>query len=314
MKRITYFVSILLILVVISGCARFSQIQNAVSQFDQATHKAADAENAFLDMVITVDCEAQFYEQAYKYALKMEDNFKLKAYCTPRVLTPGQSEIRKLLMAAIVLYADKMQALATDDDNKQLDTNSQNLAQNLNRLATAGGINLPNPALVQGIETAFITIAKMALDQTKYKNIREAAEKMQPQLVTIVEALKKENWGFGQTTGEQTGKIGAIETQVRALIAKSHDQNNDPAETFFNIVNGRNILLSLNQVPKQSFGLSGPLTRDPAKPVNDALDAIINCNKAIAETGSGGINAAANDLFQRAVTAIDIYKSLSGNK
>jgi len=299
-----------------SACAPISQIQSSVSQFDQATHTAANTETAFLDAVMTVDCEAQFYEEAYKYALKQQDNFNLKGYCTQNVLTSEQNATRKSMMDAIVLYADKMQALATSDDNKQLDTNSQTLAQNLISLATNSGIKLQNSdsAIVKVVETAFITIANLALDQIKCKNIREAALKMQPQLVNVVEALKNENWAFGQAMGKQTGKFGEMELQLKALIAKSHKENNDPAETFFNVVNGRNLLLSLNQVPKQSFGLPGTAPGDPAKPVNDALDAIVNCNKAIAETKSGGINAAANDLYKRATAALDLYKSIASAK
>ncbi len=314
MNNFRSFLGFLLISMALSACASFSQIQSSVSHFDQATHTAATAEKAFLDAVLTVDCEAQFYEQAYNYALNKANNFKLRGYCRPNVLTPEQSEIRKSLMDAIVLYADKMQALATSDDDKQLDTNSQTLAQNLNKLATTGGIKLKDPSLVQGVETAFIAIAKMALDQVKYKTIREAARKMQPQIENLVAALKKENWAFGQTMGERTGKIGGIADQMKQLVAESHREQNDPAATFFNIVDGRNILLSLSQVPKQSYGLPGKLPGDPAKSVNDALDAIVNCNKAIAETKSGGIYAAANDLSQRASAAQTLYKSISTAK
>lgn len=313
MNRFCSFLGIVLILMAFSACAPMSQIQSSVSQFDQATHTAANTETAFLDAVMTVDCEAQFYGEAYKYALNKQDNFKLKRYCTQNVLTSEQNATRKLLMAAIVLYADKMQALAASDDNKQLDSNSQTLAKNLISLANNSGIKLQNSdsAIVNGVQTAFITIANLALDQIKYKNIREAAQEMQLPLVNVVEALKNENWAFGQT---QIGKNVGIEDKLKELIAESHKGKNDPAETFFNIVNSRDILLGLNQVPKQSFGLPGTAPGDPAKPVNDALDAIVNCNKAIAETKSGGINAAANDLYQRATAALDLYKSIASAK
>jgi hypothetical protein len=314
MNRLCSFLEIVLISMALSACTPFSQIQNSVSRFDQATHTAANAETAFIDAVLTVDCEAQFYEEAFNYAAKKQNNFNLRGYCTPKILTIEQSETRKSLMNAIVLYADKMQALATSDDNKQLDTNSQTLAQNLNKLATTGGIKLKDPALVQGVETAFVTIAKMALDRIKYKNIQEAAQKMQPQLIIVVEALKKENWAFGQAMGTQTGKIGGIEIQLKALITESNKEKSDVTETFFNIVNGRNILLNLNQVPKQSFGLPGTVPKDPAKALNDALDGIINCNGAIAETKSGGIYAAANDLEQRATAALNLYKTIASAK
>lgn len=315
MNRSGYCLSTMLVSMVFSACAGLSQIQHPVSQFDQATHSAATAESAFLDSILMVDCEAQFYENAYNYAHN-QGTLKLIGYCTPRVIKPEQIELRKSLMNAIVLYADKMQALASTDDDKQLDTNSQTLAKNLNTLATTGGIKLKDPALVQGVETAFIAIANMALDQKKYKTIREAAQNMQLPLTNVVEALKSENSSLAKDMGDKikTGKFGLVENQLHIVINESRNKTNDPGETFFNIVNGRNILLSLSQVPKQSFGLSGTKSGDPAKPLNDALDAIVNCNKAIAETKSGGIGAAASDLYQRATAAQDIYKSTASAK
>jgi len=317
MNRFGSFLGIGLIALTLSACATLSQIQDPVSHFDQATHAAANAETAFLNAVQTADCEDQFYESLSEYALHKKNNFDLTGYCKPRVITPEQIDTRNKLMSAIVLYADKMQALATSDDNKQLDTNSQTLAQNLNKLATTGGIKLKDPAIVQGVETAFIAIADMALDKVKYSNIHTAAQNMQRYLDSIVTALKNENFGFGLA---MSGSLGQIEITMREVISSSQQRGKDPAETFFNVVNGRNIIISADLLTKRS--LASPANTpsstpvDTAKPVNDALDAIVSCNQAIAntKTGSGGISAAANDLYKRAVAAIDLYNSIAGAK
>jgi hypothetical protein len=315
MNRFGSFLLIGLVLIALSACPGFSRIQDAVLQFSQATHAASTAETAFLNAVQVAECEDQFYTSAYNYSTSKDPkaNFDLTGYCKPIVITPEQIETRNALMTAIILYADKMQALATSDDDKQLDANSQTLAQNLNNLASSGGIKLKDPAIVQGVEAAFGAIAKMVLDQVKYSNLRTAAQNMQSHLMAVVKALKSENFGLGQTI---TGSLGDIEIMLRDEIALSHQQGKvAAADTFFNIMNSRNILMSADALTKKSFAspenAPKPVPVDTSKPVNDALDAIVRCNDAIAKTGTGGIYAAVNDLYKRAMGAKDLYNSIA---
>jgi hypothetical protein len=318
MRKFHSFLVIGLISTMLSACAGFSRIQDPISHFNQAAHAASSAESAFLNAVQVVECEDQFYKSAYDYSTSSDPkaNFDLRGYCTPIVVTPDQITTRNTLMSAIVLYADKMQALSTSDNDKQLDANSQTLAQNLNKLAITGGIKLQDPAIVQGVEAAVSAIAKMALDQIIYSNLRNAAQNMQPYLKAIVTALQSENFGFGQAI---ISSLGHIEMMLRIEISLSHQRGQvAAADTFFNIINARGILIGADPVTKQALAspanTPNPKPVDAAKPVNDALDAIVTGNQAIANTGSGGIYAAANDMYKRAMTAKDIYDSIAKAK
>jgi hypothetical protein len=157
----------------------------------------------------------------------------------------------------------------------------------------------------------------MALDRVKYSTIRSAAQSMQPHLNTVVTALKSENIGFGMAMNDS---LGQIEITMRTLIADLQKKDQEPIETFFDIINSRNLIISADPLTKRSLALpantpiANPL--DIAKPINDALDAVVSCNQAIAnpKTGSGGIYAAAEDLFKRAIVAKDIYNSIASAK
>jgi hypothetical protein len=315
MNRFYSLFVIALISIMLSACAGITQPQDSISRFDQSIHEASTAEVAFLNAVLTTDCEEQFYNSAYKFSISTDPktNFDLLGYCVPRVITLDQIDIRDTLMKAIVLYADKMQALTSNDQDKQLDTNSQTVAQNLNKLASNGGFKLKDPAIVQGVEAAVIAIANMALDETKYKDLRTAAEKMHPNLVVIVNALKNENFGFGQAI---TVSLGHIEIMLRTEISLSHQTGKSAAsDTFFNIIKSRSILMRADLVTKQSITSPANSTElkpiDAAKPLNDALDAIVSGNQAIANARTGGVYAAANDLYKRAAAAKDIYSSIA---
>jgi hypothetical protein len=331
MRKFHYFLVIGLLSITVCACGGFSRTQDPISHFNQAAHAASNAESAFLNAVHIAECEAQFYTSAYNYSTSKDPtaNFALIEYCRPIIVTPDQITTRNTLMSAIVLYADKMQALGTSDNDKQLDANSQKLAKNLNKLASTGGIKLQDSAIVQGAEAAVSAIAKMALDQVVYSDLKTAAQNMQPNLEDVVRALKIENLSFGKAMSQS---FRQIESLVRIEISLSHQVDvensllhkrkpNEPiagANTFFKIINGRSILISADPVTKDSLASPAKAPNrspaDAATPVNDALDAIVKANQAIANAGSGGIYAAANDLYTRAMKAKEIYESIAKSK
>lgn len=311
----------LVVSIVVSGCAGLTQLQHSVSVFNQATHEAAAAERSFLDAVMTVDCQNQFYTSAYNYSISKEPqaNFDLAGYCTPRLISQQQIDTRNQLMNAIILYADKVQALASDQDDKKLDASAETMAKGLNKLVKAGGIKLANPSLVKQVEAAVTAISEMALDEVKYKNVRSAAVSVQPGLVVIVEALKQENFGFGQS---MSAAIGDLEQKLRIEIAMSRQHqfalsgSGDQAGIFFNIVRSRNILAAADPLTRRALAsaanLPGASVTDPATPVNDTLQAVVDANQALVDARVGGIYSAAHDLASRAGAAKKVYDQING--
>lgn len=322
MHRIWPFLTTSLVFLSLSACVGFTEIQHSISNFNQAAHAAVSAEGAYLDAAQIVDCEDQYYSSALSYAQGESDNFDLTGYCKPRTITPEEMATRHALMNAIALYADKMQALASDKDDKQLDGNSKALAQNLNGLASSGGVKLQDPDLVQVVMTAFNTISKMVLDQVKYKDLRSAAKSMQQPIADVVKALNNENFGLGKAMVASLGKIEIVLRNAVAQQPPGPTRRASSADIFFYFVQARTILMSADPLTKHSLAspqdaaaaAANPKHLDGAKPVTDALNALVNANSAIANTGPGGINAAAKDLYQRATAAKDLYSSISNAK
>jgi hypothetical protein len=115
----------------IAGCAGLGAIQDSVTKFDQGVHSASTAQMSFFRAVQVADCTNQFYTHTYDWAMG-KGNFDLTGVCQPEVLTDDQIRIRQALMDALTLYADNMVTLASSDDNKTLDSNSQKLSGTLN--------------------------------------------------------------------------------------------------------------------------------------------------------------------------------------
>jgi hypothetical protein len=307
--RLRLLFSIILI-TAITGCSGLSQIKDPISKFDQGVHSASTAQMNFFRAVQIADCTNQFYNQTADWAIEKRGTFNLSGVCKPAILTDDQIKIRQALIDAITLYADKMATLATSDDNKTLDSDSQKLSATLNSMATAHGFT--SLKVAAGVEAAIIEIANMKLDQMRVAQIKESAAKMQPNLENIVASLKAENTNFAVLVAS---KIDGVKVTLKAVVLDASAQRG--SMSFFDVVEARRIMQSVNP-----FGLT-PLANtegaaDPnvdaqnvAMQLNKALDAVLNANKAIATAGEGGIIVAANDLIARAQTAQTIQATLN---
>lgn len=316
MRNFTVHWLVVLIVGNISACAGITEIQDATVRFSQGAHAAADAEASFLSAALVVDCEDQFYSNSAAFALGKARNFDLTGRCTPRDITAAQVSTRNAMLSALALYADKMQALASSDDDKKLDSNSQDLAKSLNQTVKAAGIQLKNASLVAGVQAAFTKIAEMVLDQKKFDTTKQAASAMQDQIANIVEALKSENSSLSTA---MWASMGSIEGKIKEVVgATKAAQGALATDVFYGIMNGRNIIMAGNPLAKEAFvkpnGDPEPGPADLAVPVNRALDALVNANKAIATAGTGGIRAAVNDLQRRASDAQALFKALQTAK
>ncbi len=294
----------------LAGCAGLSGIQDSVVGFDQGVHSTGFAQMNFFREVQVADCTNQFYTQAFRWASGKENNFDLGGVCTPTILTDDQLKIRQALMDALVLYADNMAALATSDDNKKLDANSQKLAGALNSMATAHGFT--NLQIATGVEAAIIAIANMKVDQMRFSEIKRAAADMQQHLESVVSSLKAENTNFAVGIAS---KVDGVELELRAVVAGTRSQRG--GMSFFDVVEARRIMQSVNPfsvIPLTATrGAADPKT-DPqnvAVQLNATLDAALNANNAIANAGTGGIIAAVNNLIAHAQTAQAIQAALN---
>jgi hypothetical protein len=294
----------------LAGCTTIgiTQLQDTVGKFDQAAHSTETAEMAFLGSVQNIDEQTQFYQAAFAYATNKETNFDVTGDFKSTLLTADQIATRKALMDALTLYADKMQAIACGDDDKQLDSNSQSLATNLIGLASARKIPTGSASVDRAVETAVDAIARLALDRLHATDLRKTATDMQPNLETIVKALQEENDILGHTV---INNLGQIEIELRTIVAMSHQHApDDAAGTFFAIMQSRKLLTDTNALMTYPGNSTVPVKGEIAKPINDTLSAILNGNEAIAKKGIGGLASAATDLYQRAQTAKEFYQSL----
>ena len=295
-----------------AGCAGLSELQNGLSQFDQGAHEVSTAQMGFFHQVQVADCNNQFYGAAFNFATKQSDILNLAATCEPTLLTTKQIELRQKLMDSLTLYADKLQALGTSDANKTLDSNSQDLAKNLDMFAKTQGLSAAGLEIADGVEAAIAAIAEMALDERRYSDIKTAAAGMGPHIRKIVDALKQENMIFAEGLGS---KVDQIQIQLRsALLAARQKQD---ARSFIDVLAAREIVRSINPLGASPISVSAGSAdpkldpRNVAKQLNASLDALVNANNALATAGTGGFIAAVNDLVARGKHANDLFTSLN---
>jgi hypothetical protein len=305
-----------------------SRIQDSVCKFDLATHSAVDAEASLIKAEQIIDIDSQFYSDAFDFATHQKNTFDLAANYEPRQITAQQAATRKALMDAVGLYADKLQALATGEDDSTLDSNSTSLAQSLVRLGTAGRITLTpgNRSIATDVAAAVDAVARFALDSTRAKDLKFAAMGIDVQLEVVVRALEGENLLLGKNIGNDLGGIEADLFAVAHLARDSQPRDSTVAPTssqeaqaFFAVVAGRQLLhADLAIVP--ATGTGGAKAGidynaiDFSKSANEALEAVLTGNRAIANAGAAGIYSAATDIAQRAKAAQTFANSLSSGK
>lgn len=311
------------LIIALAGCSGLTQIQDTVSRFDQGAHSVATGQMKFFRQVQIADCNNQFYSAAFKWALNNVENLDLSGECMPSILDDKQIKNRQALMDSITLYVDTIQALATNDNNKTLDSNSQNLAARLNGMARSHGF--ANISLAAEAEAAVIAITEMALDQRKFKDITSAATAMSSSLLNIVENLKAENSTYAIS---MAGKMDQIQIQLKTALVEARNASaweakeavgikGTSARSFLDVITAREILRSINPLgasPLTATQGSADRNLDPlnvAKELNMSLDSLVNANNALANAGTGGAIAAVNDLIARAQHANDILSAIN---
>lgn len=295
---------------VLAGCSGLTQMQDTISKFDQGTHSVATGQMTFFRQVQIADCNNQFYSAAFKFSTKQTDVLDLTGKCVPTILDEKQIKSRQALMNSITLYVDKIQTLATGDINKTLDTNSQNLAKQLNGVAKTHGF--ADLSTASKVEADVIAITEMALDQRKFKDIKDAANTINPSIVEIVNTLKDENSTFAIG---MASKMDQIQIQLKAAVSEA--RNETGVRSFLDVITAREIIRNINPLGASPLtvaeGNADP-SIDPqnvAKQLNASLDSLVNANEALANAGTGGIIAAVNDLIAKAQHANDVLSAIN---
>ena len=290
------------------GCNGLTQMQDTISKFDQGAHSVATGQMKFFRQVQIADCNDQFYSNAFEWSTKQTDKLDLSGNCSPTILDDKQIKDRQALMDSITLYVDKIQTLATSDTNKTLDSNSQNLATQLNGLAKTHGFT--NISLAAGVEAAIVAITEMALDQRKFNDITSAAKEMSPSLIKIVDSLKFENNVYSIALA---GKVDHVQIQLKTAIAEARkasawesnkaaedeekttkSQKGTSARSFLDVITAREIVRSINPLGTSPLTVTKDSTdqnMDPqnvAKQLNASLDSLVNANNALVNAGTGG--------------------------
>ena len=293
--RIPVFVASICVLS-LSACStltRYSETQSNVTKFDRGAHAVAASEMAFLHRVQNAECTDAYYKRAYAYATDTRDKpFDLAFQCHPTELTNDQLQIRLTLLSAITLYADSLTALTNGSNETQFDSNSSDVAKNLEALAAQEKFSAIGTNAIAGVNAAVSSIAKFIIERREEPNIVDASARLQEPLETIVAVLKAENTDDGQGL---KSKETALTNDFALAVRVAHEQQG-PA-SLLDIYQAHEALDRLVVQPQDVGQL------------NVALDALVSANSALANPKSAEASSAISILVREGRAAVTLFKA-----
>lgn len=310
-----------------TGCSGLTQVQDAVTKFDQGAHTVSTTQIAFLKSAQAADCNFQFYTDTFDYSVAPDPKPKmaldLVGACQSTLVNANNLQTRQALLDALTLYADQIQAVASTGSDKTLSTNAQTIAGNLNDLATKSKLlDAKGKPIAAGVEAAVVGITQMVLSATQLKDIRTSAKAQSDNLKLIVGQLKEENTQLAITMKSMAGSVAntfesiiGLVKQDGILMSDGHTtvvRRNNP-QVYLLAVTARQMLVN---TPPTGVGLlaAGSSPQDPvtvASQLNATLDSLVSANDAIANAGTGGLIAAVSDLVARAQAAQSMQAALA---
>jgi hypothetical protein len=184
--RFPRYVALASCVAALSGCPNFNE---PVAHFSQAANNTQSAEGAFIRDAQRKECEAAIYESAFEVAIghKPSSSFDFVDPCPAIVITQREIQIRDAAMAAIVLYANSLQALATGGSDTSLDADLKTTATNLSTASKANAFQGVSSSLsnASAVTQAIGAVADWVLELKVSGDIKEASKNMQENLKTL---------------------------------------------------------------------------------------------------------------------------------
>jgi hypothetical protein len=278
-------------------------MQDTAAKFDQGVHTATAAEAALFTQVQAAECTRDVYTHGFDFATEQPDksgNFSKKpatldlrgSKCIHNELTDEQLAIRQKLLKTITLYADAIQTLTNGTSDTKLSDDSTKLAGDIKTLGSQQKFTSSEAGLAAGLNAAIVTLATMIIDHSSYKHVKDAALAMQKPLSTVVDELKKENAGDVEGL---SSKADALINEMRTGLDAARDKFG--AASFLDVVYAKTTLDVLIITPPSVATL------------NDALDAIVKANDALARSTDGGAIPEISDLISRGQQASTLFNA-----
>ncbi len=277
----------------LSACVGLTQMQDTAAKFDQGVHEVTVAELNLFNQVQSAECSRNFYTQGFNFVTARTDanthalipaSLDLRASkCVHTELTDTELDIREKLLQSITLYADAIQTLANGTSYVELSEEAHERASALKQLCEEQKFNSMVATNTTNVNAAVITITSMIIDHSNYKHVKEAALTMQQPLAIIVEALKAENFADAKSLESKTD---SLLNELKTGLSAARDKNG--VASFLDIVWVR--------VTLQSIVIAPP----DVSQMNEALDAILKANNALARSLNGGAIPEISELIARA--------------
>jgi hypothetical protein len=281
--------SILLALCFLSACAN---VQPSVAQFGTAVTTAQTAENSYL-------AAAQKRQDDYN-SLHLLNAQKLESAPTgafvqgdppvdPPVLSPDAAKAIQGIVSTLQAYGQAMLNLSNSTAAATLTTNVNNLGKNASSINLKPLIGVANltPTQVGALETAVSAIGSALINAIQSRDIQAAARAAQPHLQTIVNGLKQINDVLVQ--GMTNASTGTTIEFVGAWNAHMYPTFSD----------------------KQQAKVFADSARTPVTPTaaDNALDAVLKANAAVAAAGPEASKAEIESAFQIVNDAVATYQA-----
>ena len=192
----------------------------------------------------------------------------------------------------LTLYADSLEALMNGANNRGLNSKSSTLAKGIQSLASQQKFNVVSANATAGLNAAMVGVVEFIIDRREYTNIREVASKLQKPLETIIDTLESENVNDAQGLAS---KLGTVTNAFRIAALSSRDERG-PA-SFFDITEAHADLMAI-MIPRP----------DVAR-LNEALDALVAANKALANPKSAGASQEIAAFVRRGQETVSLFRS-----
>lgn len=295
-KMFSFWHEIVVVLVGLSlaGCAGLSLVQDTIKKYRQGVHSISSAEMNFYRSAQTAECTSYFYKNASKWAEGTVKEFDISGVCIPQTITDERIIRQQELIDKIILYADKIDALASSENDKTLSNNAKEVTEKIESILKT--YDIFDLSAGTEVEVAIVGISEMGMDRKKLTEIKKAAKKMEPYLETVIKKMKEDNLALA--AGIET-HLSDIRKSIEKVLAKDRKTG---IRRLLNLVEARHLLQTASPFGRtplvQTKGAENKkkVPKTVALKLNNALDAVLLANRAIVNADTGSIAASVKNL------------------